>query len=129
MKRLFLILALSFGLTACTRTPNLTPQAQVAYSADQIVLRINELQNAAIAANSNGGLSRDTTRLIVTFCVNADRTAKDAPLGWEKTLGTAWVVLKTEIPTPMPPILASVVAAVDAVLTDQGLDRPKGVVR
>lgn len=120
MKRLLLVLML-FGVPACTPPPNLTPQAQVAFTADQIVQRVNELENAAIAANGSGALSTDTTRLIVDFCVTADKTLKSAPLGWQKAVGDAWASLKKQIPAPSQ-TLQAVMTTLDAALSAVGVN-------
>ncbi len=63
-----LCLALGFGVgVACNHAPpNLTPAGQTAFTADQAVVRVNELMNAAIAANGSGALDTKTTRIIVT---------------------------------------------------------------
>ncbi len=118
MKRFGWLLAplLVLSSAACVKTPpNLTPAAQVAFQADQVVLKINALENAAIAAAVNGSISTDTARVIVTFCVDADKILKVAPLGWQQTVLTAWNTAKGQIPTKDPTV-ASLILAVDVAL-------------
>ena len=72
--------ALALGSWGCAAPVTVvTPQGQLAYKADQVVVRVNELMNAAIAANTANALPTDTTRTIVTFCVAADKTLAEAP--------------------------------------------------
>src|SRR5690349_17283442 len=89
-----IIVALSLSVPACSHTPPTvtTAEGQRAYHADQVVIRVNELQNAAIQAEATGGLPTDTTRTIVQFCVMANKTLATAPLGWPQTLLTAWTM-------------------------------------
>lgn len=116
------LLALSgqvFLLTACaTPVTVTTPQGNVAYTADQIVVRINELQNAAIAANAAvpPALPTATTRVIVQFCVTADKTLAATPAGWPATLLTAWTATKAQIPAQTNPSILAAISAVDVVL-------------
>ncbi len=114
--RSLIFVALLVLSSACVSTPpNLTPAAQVAFQADQVVLKVNALENAAIAAQANGSISLDTARAIVTFCVGADTVLKAAPLGWQQTILRAWNATKSVIPTKDPTV-ASLILAVDVAL-------------
>ena len=116
MKRWLLVLSLA-ACSACAPKSIQTPQGQAAYTADQIVIRLNELQNAAIQANGAGALSEDVTRKIVTFVVAADQTSQSAPLGWRATVTTGWQQLKLSVnPSSLPASLQSAFYAVDLVL-------------
>lgn len=116
---LALALALALGLAAPACTPRpatiVTPAGQLAFTADQIVLRVNELQAAAVDANRNGILDIGTTRTIVNWSINADTVLKVLPAGWKTTLIASWHVAKAEIHTTNS-IIQSAMAAVDAVL-------------
>lgn len=121
MKYLLLVLCLS--LSACAAPVTITtPQGKVAYTADQIVLRVNELQNAAIAANATvpPSLPTATTRIIVEFCVSADKTLAATPAGWQATLATGWNAAKAKIGTPSNPAIVSAMSALDVVLAAFG---------
>lgn len=121
MKRLVFVLV--FACSACIQPPpNLTPQAQVAFSADQVVQRVNELENAVIQANSSGALSTNATRVIVEFCVTSDQTLKSAPVGWQATITTAWNSLKaqSDFPKNPSPSLAAIIGTFDAAITSFG---------
>jgi hypothetical protein len=98
-----------------------TPQGQAAYTADQVVVRINELENAAIAANAANaatpqGLGTSATRTIVAFAVSADTTLAQVPAGWQATVKTAWAAAKMQLGTLSNPLIVALMSAVDAVL-------------
>lgn len=93
-----------------------TPQGKAAYSADQIAIRVNELQNAAIQANAAGALPEATTRTIVKFAVSADTTLRAVPQGWQATVAQAWTAAKAALPPLTNPAVSAAVSAVDVVL-------------
>lgn len=93
-----------------------TPQGRAAYTADQVAVRINELQNAAIAAQQQGQLPTATTRTIVQFCVGADATLAQVPAGWVVSLQTAWATTKANLPAMTNPAVTAALAAVDVVI-------------
>lgn len=93
-----------------------TDPGKRAYTADQVVVRVNELQNAAIAANANGSLPEATTRTIVEFCVSADQTLAATPQGWQATLTAAWAETKAKLPPITNPAITAAISAVDVVL-------------
>lgn len=120
MKRLLVIVALLVALLvtpACTPPPTIVTQpGKVAYAADQVVVRVNELQNAAIAANAQGQLPEATTRTIVQFCVAADTTLAQTPNGWQVTVQTAWASTKAALPPITNPAVVAAMGAVDVLL-------------
>lgn len=119
MKRLILCLCLS--LSACAAPVTITtPQGQAAYKADQVVVRVNELMNAAMSANAAKALPDATTRLIVQFCVDADKTLAATPAGWQATIGAAWQALKGQIPPQTNPSVLAAINAADVVLATLG---------
>jgi hypothetical protein len=114
-------------LVACAPVSIQTPQGKQAYTADQIVIRLNELQNAAIQANSlmdpkTGlpGLPTPTTRIIVQFVVSSDKTLKDLPAGWQQTVATAWAETKRQLPIITNPAVSVAIGSVDVVLAALG---------
>jgi hypothetical protein len=111
--------ALAFQ-NACIHAPSsvTTPAGKTAYTADQIVQRVNELQNAAIQAQQTGGLSEPTTAIIVRFCVSAAQTLKATPAGWQQTVLTAWTTAKSQLPAKnvSNPAIQAAIAGVDVVL-------------
>ncbi len=119
MKPLLLCLAL-LSLPACAPKTITDPQARVAYTASQIVQRVNELQNAAISANAGGALSLPATRLIVLFCVQADKALKDVPSGWQLTVQHSWADLKRQLPTITDRTIIGILNTVDVALATLG---------
>lgn len=111
------VLALALSVSACHAPVTVTtPQGKIAYTADQIVVRVNELENAAIAANGANALPLITTRTLVEFAVSADKTLAATPSGWQTTIQTAWMETKAKLPPITNPAIQSAIAAVDVVL-------------
>lgn len=130
MKRLLLLTLLSLfvstsGLIQGACAPKtLSSQAQVAYTADQIVKRLGEVENAVIAAcNAGTGptcatgapISTDTSRALVQAILSAVATLKASPAGWQQTLIVAWSQAKLQ-PALMAPAAKGYVLAIDALL-------------
>ena len=122
MRQLLVGLVFALGLSAACVPPASiqTPAGSVAYTADQIVTRVNELQNAAIQANAAGALPQATTRLIVQFAVAADTTLATTPLGWQQTIQTAWKAVKAQLPANLNTNVGVAVGVVDALLQTLG---------
>lgn len=114
----FLIVAGTLSLLACTPPPpNLDPQTQKMYTADQAVVRINRLMDAAIEAEAQKALPTSTTRYIVRFCVEADKTIAQYPAGWGPTVAKAWAILKEE-PEVKPLLLSNQYVSTAATMVD-----------
>jgi len=114
MKKLLVVLALL--VPACAPKPiNLTPAGQTAFTADQAVVRVNELMNAAIQANAAGALDTPTTRVIVTFAVDADTVLAKTPDGWKATVKASWALAKPKITTTNSTLLLAIAAADAAI--------------
>ena len=113
-----LLVLLLAGAACAPPVTVVTPQGQTAYKADQVVLRVNELMNASIAANAAvpPALDTNTTRILVQFCVAADQTLAAAPAGWPQTLSTAWASTKAQLPAVQNPLVVAAMGAVDLVL-------------
>lgn len=106
-------------LWGCTPKPvNLTPEAGKAWTADQVVIRVNRLMDAAISAESQG-LPRNTVRRIVTFCVEADQTLAAVPDGWGPTVLAAWTQAKAD--PDLKPYLANLYISAAVALVDAAL--------
>ena len=94
MKRLLLILWIGLAIAApvaCTPpTTIVTQPGKIAFSADQVAVRVNEVQNAAIAANTSGALDAAQTKIIVAYAVSADKVLKATPAGWQAAVMKLW---------------------------------------
>lgn len=114
--RWVLIGCLLFAGGCATAAPNLTPVGQHAYTADQVAMRVAELQNAAIQAEATGGLPTPTTRIIVQFAVTAAPTLRAVPTGWPQTITAAWVAAQTQIGPVTNPLVIAAISALNVVI-------------
>ena len=113
MRRLLLLLCLALApaLSACTPpTTIVTQPGKIAFAADQIVIRVNEAQAAAIQANMTGGLDDAQTRVIVDYAVAADKVLKTTPAGWQTTVKTLWQQALPKITTTNPTVQLAITA-------------------
>lgn len=111
----------SVALPACHAPSSVTtPAGKSAYTADQVVKRLGELEAAAIQANKTGGLADQPAVLIVKFCVDSARTLKEAPNGWVPTVSRGWQQLKRDVPILSDSKWAPYATTVDAVLASFG---------
>lgn len=92
-----------------------TPAGATAFTADQAVIRVNELMNTAIQANATGAMDTPTTRMIVTFAVDADTVLAKTPAGWQATVKAAWAITKPKIPATDKTIMLAIAAADAAI--------------
>lgn len=115
-----LLVAVALALApACHKAPpNLTPAAHAAFNADQVVQRIGELQDTAIALNhaTPQGLKDADAVLVVTFTVSALKTIQHTPDGWRPTVLAAYAELKQNLPPPARQSLSTIFLTVDTVL-------------
>lgn len=117
---ILVICATAAGSMACAkRPPTITTEAgKIAYNADQIAMRIGELQNAAIAAETSGALERNLTRQIVTFTVAANKTLRETPNGWYASVAQGWQSLNAALPDNVKrnPALITAWATVETII-------------
>lgn len=113
----FVLVAALLGTPACHAPASVqTPTGKAAYTADQLVIRLGELENTVIAANLAGSLAdRDATKL-VRFCVDAAKVAKSAPAGWPILITNAWTQVKLDVPALAKPPLLTYVPLIDIAL-------------
>lgn len=116
MRYLVLTLVLAVGLACAPKSANLSPAGQAAFTADQVVVRLGELQDAAITANQDGSLDKATANAIVRFTVDGAKTCKAAPAGWQDTVRAGWAALKGALAETVKTRLKIVLAAVDALI-------------
>lgn len=120
--RLYAVLALlSFpvvALTGCQRPVSVvTPAGAAAFTANEVLTRVERLQDAVIAANKNGSLPTETARRVVFVTVNLAELADAATQGWQATARQAWTQAKTELAILRPGGQFAVLAAtIDEVL-------------
>ncbi len=113
MKRLLLILCLALTpVTLACHPPStiVTQPGKIAFTADQVVIRVNELQKAAVQANASGALDTANTRIIVEFSVAADKVLKATPSGWQATVKALWLQAAPKITTTNTTVQLAVTA-------------------
>ena len=121
---IFSLSVLALALTVACPPPSLvTPEGKAAYVADQVVLRVEALQGAAIMANATmqpgtttPALTTDQTRKVVQFCVTAETMLKEVKSGWEPRLIQAYTVWKAGLDAPTQAKLSSYLLALDTAM-------------
>lgn len=111
MKILLLCLALAgpIALVGCAPKTFQTPQAKSAYTADQVVIRLGELQNVIIDGQKAGVVPLATARDLVTWIAGDNKlnppvlgavdVLKAAPDGWKATIQTGWAIARLRLMT------------------------------
>lgn len=93
-----LLSAVPFQATACApKTANLSPAGQRAFTADQFLQRVHELQNAVIDANDKGNLADAPAIRIVKFTRDAAIVARTAPADWQTQVKALYVTARQEL--------------------------------
>lgn len=119
-KTIAVYILLAVWVTAC-RPPItiVTPEGRKAYTANEIVIRVNRLMDTAIQADATGNLPVATARVLIRFCVRADEVLQRVPNGWGATVWTLWQVVKAD-PLVAPYLtnqyIALVVSSLDIAL-------------
>ncbi len=116
MKRLLLILALLVTPACHPPATIVTPQGQTAFSADQISVRVTELEKSAIAANSQKLLSDADTAIILQASVTIQKTLAATPDGWRAAVKAAWADARFKLPATANPSIAAAIGAVDVAI-------------
>jgi hypothetical protein len=95
------VLLWSAGCAPRPPIPN-TPTAERAYTADQVVLRVNELQAVAIELEARKVLPTARARLIVQLTIDANMILREAPVGWQGLTAAAWDRGVARLPPDFP---------------------------
>jgi len=122
------VLALGLAVSSCAKVTPATPKAAAAIKADEVVLRVNELQAATITACwpdgvpkadcVPGGISTAAARELVKAAIDVRTTAKAVPEGWQATVKTAWAQARPRITAlgTLPPAVMIALQLVDALI-------------
>lgn len=123
MRVWLLLLALSI-LPACAPKTITDPATRAAYTADQLIIRLGELQGATIDAALAGKIPLDTGREIVTWIsgdvratppvIGAVTVVQTAPAGWRVTVKTGWEAVRPKLNAV--PTLSVYVIVIDALI-------------
>lgn len=121
--RTALVVALLTSVVACVHAPAsiTTPQGKAAFAADQVVVRLAEVQNAVIVAatpDATGkvGIAKPTADVIVGWTVATLKVIKQTPNGWQATALQAWTQAKLRIPAASLASVQGYVLAIDTLL-------------
>lgn len=116
MKKLILVLLLALAPVACHPPATIVTQpGKIAFAADQVLVRVGELQNTALQANQTGGLDDANTRIIMTFASSAATVLKAAPAGWQVTLIKLWQETQPKITTANPTVQLAITAVTGVI--------------
>lgn len=129
MRQRLLLLVLAWAISGCgPKIPaNTDPQTRAAFYANEAVLRLGELQNAAIASNRSGAISDRDAILVVRFTVASTKTVKEAPGGWVPTVRAAYTQLRPQLSAPEGSTVAVALAVLDALLLKVQARPPTGL--
>lgn len=87
----FMVLAAS----ACAPPPSIqTPEGKKIWTANEVVIRINEFQGAVIDASDLGALPVPTARTIVEWTTRSLRTIQAVPDGWLPVVAKGWAEVR-----------------------------------
>lgn len=102
-------------VAACAPPPSIqTPEGKKVWSANEVVIRINEFQEAVITAYDLGGLPKDTAEPLVTWTVRSLRTIQKLPDGWLQVVAQGWREVRHLVPDD--PKLAPLVLVLNLAL-------------
>lgn len=123
-RQAWILFALAFAWAVaanCAHTPpNLSPQARTAFNADQVVVKLGQIQTTVIDANHTGGVPDRVEVPIVQFTVAALKTIRDVPNGWLATVQTGLAQLKAALSPDDLKTYAVYFLLIDTVLTTAG---------
>ena len=103
-------------VVSCAPKSVVTPEGQRAWTATEVLVRVHELQQAAIQANSDKALSDADAIVVVKFTTSAAATLKQAPVGWPTTVKAGWAQVKANISAAGNKTLSLVFGIIDGVL-------------
>ena len=101
MKRALSLSIFIVVLVACI-PKDLPPDVKPAFTANEILIRVGELQKTVIELYDSNprGITKERAELVVFWCVNAAKTLREVPAGWQKTIVASWENLLVQIKVP-----------------------------
>jgi len=121
------LVALTIG--CASQMANLqTPEGRQAYYQNEVLIRIERLQTAAIDANAKSALPDAVAIPIVRFTVGAAKVIRTSPQGWLASVTVAWNEAKAAIPPPIATTYEAYILAIDTILaTVRGGTAPRPI--
>lgn len=100
-EQLIVVISLFVLFSACV-PKNLPPELKPAYTANEVLIRVHELQKLTIGLFDSKPplISKQRADLIVKFTVSAAEVIKNSLTGWQATLKSMWKQLNQLIPDP-----------------------------
>lgn len=92
------------------------PAIAAAQTGTEIVLRLEELQNAAIAAETSGALATAEAAKIVQFTVASTLTIQQTPGGWRPTVTEGYRTFKASLSPTAVTRFAVLLRALDVLI-------------
>jgi hypothetical protein len=121
-RSLVVLVACVLSLAASCPPAGMDPAAQRAYWADQVLDRVGNLQDAAIAANVTLGddgqqlLADGPAVQIVRFTTGAIKALDDVPGGWPETILAGVEALRDDLSPEAFSIIDTALAALEALV-------------
>lgn len=97
-KSLSVVLLFAFVVSCAPKT--LPPESVPAYRANEILIRVQELQKTTIELYDSKGITKERADIIVGFCVTTAEVLRDSRIGWQETVKASWAQLNQRIPIP-----------------------------
>jgi hypothetical protein len=96
--RILLLFVIVSGCAPATLPPDVKP----AFTANEVLIRVNELQKTVIELYDSEpkGITKERAELIVFWCVQTAKTLREIPAGWQKTVVATWDNLLVQIKVP-----------------------------
>lgn len=92
-----LIFALVLTSAGCAPKSIQTPEGKAAYTANEVLIRVGELQKAAIHANQDGALSDANAVAIVGYTVDSAEVLRAVPSGWYGPVSKGYHALRKRL--------------------------------
>lgn len=112
---LAVLLVATLSITSCVRPPaTLTPPAQAAFSAQQVVQRIGELQQTVIDLSDRGTIPVPIARAIVQQTTTTLKALAGPPQDWKTLARQFWAAARPQVASL--PALAQWLSVLDALI-------------
>jgi hypothetical protein len=94
-----ILVSLLFSVGCATLAPKgLPPELKPAYTANEVLVRVHELQDTVIKLYDAQprGITKESADIIVRFTVSTATILKSSMDGWQQTVKASWSALKKQ---------------------------------
>ena len=115
---LFSVVAIAV-LAGCPPASLQTPEGKAAFTAGEVLQRVEELKAAAVQAHETLGadgqpvLATETTKRVLQFVLVAETALRDTPNGWRPAVTSAYQTLRAQLTDQEKQKLALPLSALD----------------